>query len=157
MGNRYLRGEQITIRVGTGDESKGYQLPKGLLCSRSTWFSNALKDERFQEAQTGVMHLPDDPTRAFDHFVLFLYKHALEFDQICPLDNEAFAEACAAQLLECFQTWTFGDKVTSPSPSGVTLTLNRLVVVSTISLIYRTASCIERAISSSKRGPPNAR
>lgn len=145
---RQLRSEQITIRVATGDDSKDYRLPKALLCSRSTWFNNALKDGRFQEARTGIINLPDDSIRAFDHFVRFLYVENLVFDDKGDIAGRAY------QLWECCQVWALADKVIS-SPQqmmGIQLTPS---LYSTYFRTSRAVPCQKQPFSSWKQNHPH--
>jgi hypothetical protein len=69
--SRALGDEIVTLYVGK--KRKKFTLHKKLLCDRRKYFSKAFRG-RFQEAQSGKMHLPeDDPDTVFD-LVDYLYR-----------------------------------------------------------------------------------
>lgn len=70
-GNRVLGDEIVTLYVGP--KRKKFTVHKKLLCDRYEYFSKAFHGN-FQEAQEGVMHLPDDDADAVSSLVDFLYR-----------------------------------------------------------------------------------
>lgn len=102
---RQLDSERITIKVGEGDGVEEFRVAKDLLCSRSKFFANALKPDRFVEGQNRIINLPDDSPAAFEAFVYFLHTSCLGFD-----DWPCAGERRAYELIQCFEVFVFGQK-----------------------------------------------
>ncbi|KAL2045016.1 hypothetical protein N7G274_002791 [Stereocaulon virgatum] len=62
----------ITVRVGTGDPSDIWLLPKALLTHCSPFFAAAL-DGNFAESTSNTVLLPDDSPDVFETFVQWMY------------------------------------------------------------------------------------
>ena len=121
---RELESERVVIKVGREPHQRvcrpvhsqchltnGRQeffLPKDLLCSRSTWFHIALRENRFQEGVNKAIEMPDDLPDVFEAFVYFIYRDELSF--VTAVDGLIPCSVRGEELILLAHMWTFGDK-----------------------------------------------
>ncbi|KAK3634774.1 hypothetical protein LTR56_015055 [Elasticomyces elasticus] len=102
-----LDSEPIIVEVGTGDDSKIYNVPKEILCS-SKWFSRALQTGTFVEGAERKLKLPEDSPGAFEIYLGRAYTGGYDFEH---LDSDREADSHRSdELALCVQAWIFGHK-----------------------------------------------
>jgi hypothetical protein len=62
-----------TVTIYVGPKRKKFLVHKKLICDCSDYFSKAFTGG-FQEAEKGVMYLPEDDSETFDSFIDFIYR-----------------------------------------------------------------------------------
>ncbi|KAK4888049.1 hypothetical protein LTR27_013008 [Elasticomyces elasticus] len=108
---RLLAGDRITVKVGAGENSKTYMVPRNLLTTEP-WFEAALQRGNFKEGAEGRISLPEDDPVAFEMFQYFLYNGDTVFERI-HTGNEAETDL-DRELEQCITAWIFGDKYGIP-------------------------------------------
>ncbi|KAM3416172.1 hypothetical protein BST61_g7780 [Cercospora zeina] len=103
-----MEGPTVLIKVGTGDDSRDFTVPKGLLCSGSEWFERALSHKAFIECRTGIIHLPEDTVSGFKSFYYHLFNGHLAYRNV-DLDEET-TELFIEQVDAAIDAWVFADK-----------------------------------------------
>ncbi|KXT06886.1 hypothetical protein AC578_7197 [Pseudocercospora eumusae] len=112
---RQLEGPTVVVCVGPteNENRRDFKVAKHLLCEKSDWFNDALKDERFVEGQLSIVELPEDSPSVFAAFYYFILHHdELAFKPVC-IETDGI-ETCCEQLKLCIDIWIFGDKIGMP-------------------------------------------
>ncbi|SMR48513.1 unnamed protein product [Zymoseptoria tritici ST99CH_1E4] len=102
-----LESPMVIVRVGQGSGAKDFRVPQDVLCACSTWFTNALKADRFVEGQTRHIRLPEDSVSTFEAFVAFAYEGRLSFTLANTL-------ARGDDFQYALDIWNFGEKYMLP-------------------------------------------
>ncbi|KAF2214162.1 hypothetical protein CERZMDRAFT_96186 [Cercospora zeae-maydis SCOH1-5] len=105
---KQMEGPTVLIKVGTGEDSRDFTVPKALLCDKSKWFKNALSHKAFIESRTGVIHLPEDTVSGFTSFYFYLFTKYLAYRDV-KLGRDT-AELFIEQLDSAVEAWLFADK-----------------------------------------------
>jgi hypothetical protein len=85
-------------------------VPQDVLCACSTFFTKALKEDRFLEGAAKLITLPEETARVFEAFVAFAYEGLLSFSK----DSLSSAESRAEAFQYVLEIWNFGEKYMLP-------------------------------------------
>lgn len=66
----------ITVLVAEGNAQKKFVIHQDLICARSDFFRNSMKDG-WKESNEGVVELPEDDPQIFGLYVQSLYVRCL--------------------------------------------------------------------------------
>jgi hypothetical protein len=96
-----------------GEDQLPCLIPKDMLCEKSEFFAKALAEGRFKESLEGVIHLPEDDSRAFAAFYYWLHTGEVRFEGLWT-GLKAGTLDLNEHVRECIAIWVFGDKYHVP-------------------------------------------
>ncbi|KAL8708673.1 MAG: hypothetical protein Q9220_006498 [cf. Caloplaca sp. 1 TL-2023] len=79
VGRAFLRLWDSVVTILVGKTQTPFQIHKGLLCSKSTYFQAAFNGS-FKEATDGSIHLIDEDPDMFQYYVLWVYNQNFQKD-----------------------------------------------------------------------------
>lgn len=72
------------VDLVVGEEKKVYHVHKEVLCSDSSFFATALKDDTWKEGQEGIITLREEQPAIMSLIVQWLYTRSLAYDESSP-------------------------------------------------------------------------
>ncbi|KAK4506439.1 hypothetical protein PRZ48_000171 [Zasmidium cellare] len=88
--------EDRLVSIYIGDKKKPYLIQQTIITMTSDYFKAAFTNERFEEAKSGILRVPDDDIDTWALFMYWLVKRELP----CHVSDIRWA----------VKAWTFGDK-----------------------------------------------
>ncbi|KAF2444471.1 hypothetical protein P171DRAFT_334923, partial [Karstenula rhodostoma CBS 690.94] len=104
----------VTVRVGADQQT--FAAHASFLCTRSDFFRTALSGERWQEAKSRIVNLPDDNPKIFEMYLGHVYTRKIdtartELDDPYAMDAAVYKATMQEEYADLFQLYVLGEKL----------------------------------------------